>query len=201
MAFMSSLEKWVKAGQEATGISKRFSGSHYGMIMAGAAALGAGTAIAGHHPLQGIVDNAMDVAFYDPMQEDQGIRGRDYDNMILGRDIGFGEMFPAPTVFGTNILNPKAMNVPFMPFNGYQLSSINSQGFKNAAAAEKNEIRMNRFIGGQLASARQDISSTGYTDSDLWVAQNYGYADKYRPSAYRGPNVSGDLVFGLNNMR
>lgn len=187
MAFMSALEKWVKGGKEATGISKRFTGSHYGLVMGGAIAAGVGSAIAGQHPLRGAIDNAMDMAFYDPLQEDQGIRGRDYDNMILGRDIGFGEIFPIP-------LNPKSMNVPFMPFNFYQLSSINSEGFKNATAAEKNDIRMNRFIGGQLAAKRQDIASTGYTDSDPWVAENYGYADKYRPSAYRGPNVSGDIV-------
>ena len=205
-AFMAGLEKWVKGGSEATkvgreaaGISKR-AGSWYGAAMLGAAAIGAGTAIAGHHPLRGIVDNAMDMAFYDPLMEDQGVRGRDYDNMILGRDIGFGEMFPAPTIFGMSV-NPKAQTLPFLPFNYYQLKSINSEGFKNATAAEKNDIRMQRFIGGQLAAKRQDIAATGYTDSDPWVAENYGYSDKYRPSAYRGPNASEDIVFGLNNMR
>lgn len=194
MALLSSLGEWVQAGKKAPNISRRFTGGHYAAAMAGAAVVGAGSAIASHHPLRGAIDNAMDIAFYDPMQEDQGIRGRDYDNMILGRDIQFGEIFPIP-------FNPKSQNLPFLPFNSYQLSSINPEGFKNASAAQKNEGKMKSFISGQLAAARRDINDTGYTDSDPWVAERYGYADKYRPSAYRGPNVSGDIVFGLNNMR
>lgn len=175
------------------GISK-----YYKSALVGGAIFGFGAAVASEHPLQGAVDNVLDLAFYDPLQEDQGKRGRDVDNMVLGRDIGFGEMFNIP-------LNPKKV-APF-GINRYDYNTLfNPKSWENFSAVTKNENSMKRFVSGKLDLAKKHesqgnpLSTDNQWLGDSWAARRQ-YGIPYKPSTYNGSGVSGNLVFGQYNMR
>lgn len=101
----------TKTAQKVTAAGMRNTGSRMAkpaamlssIGMAAAIPVGVGAAIASEHPLQGAVNMAMDGLLYDPYLEDEyGIQGRDVDNAVLGRDIGFGELLYNPLTTAKN---------------------------------------------------------------------------------------------------
>lgn len=160
---------------------------------AAAIPIGVGAAIASEHPLQGIVNNVEDMAWGDPSLEDQGIRGRDVDNRVLGHDISFADMFLP------NRLNPDRWSLGAIPSYGALRDSLSMENIRNTASWDKNQLKTSNKAYDMSKRQREFVDARGagtneYFDDRMGIP--------YRPSVTRGPIYSsGDQVLGMYNRR
>lgn len=188
-----------KAGLEHTGkkIGRRAAittaSRGYGMLVGAAAVGGVGAAIASEHPLQGAVNNALDMAFYDPALEAQGIRGRDVDNSVLGYDLGFSDMFLPSNL---NYHNVRPFGLPSMRD---MKRAFSVENFRNTASFDKNQFKMNANARNYAEDQASKIAARGVGNNEFWDA---ALGLPYQAPTRRGPVYSsGDQVLGMYNRR
>lgn len=160
---------------------------------AAAIPIGMGAAIASEHPLQGAVNNAMDLAFSDPYLESQGVNGRDVDNSVLGHDVGFSDMFLG------GAFNPRRISPFGLPSVQDVQDAFTTENFRNTVSSDKNRMKMNTQAMEMADRQAQIIGSRGGGDNEYWDEM---LGLPYRPQVRRGPIYSsGDQVFGMYNKR
>lgn len=146
------------------------------------AAIGVGAAISSRNPLQNATNASLGFVFGD----------ENADNMIMGRDIGFGELFGIPKLSDF---------VPSPPWHypDYLSPAAYARGIKMAID--------NPTVAGD---AFMDYKDTDYYARQAAVRHNeQGYTDEpyinsiypYRSVQRRGVAASGDMVFGMYNTR
>lgn len=193
------------AGKEISRSAGRFGniGKYYGAGMAAAIPIGAGAAIYNQHPVQGAINNFEDMAFYDPYLEDAGIQGRDVDNMILGRDIRFGDIFDLPLVN-----DPRKWNVGGLPSMRQLEDAFAPQNISNLASYNKVQdktlaLAANKYDTEYARAYGNDAPYRGGGSDPYWD-QAFGIPytdDGVNNSMTRGGAASGDIVFGMYNKR
>lgn len=166
-----------------------------------ALAIGVGTAIYKSHPLKGAVNTALDMTYSTP-----DFDGKEADNVMIGRNITFSQMFPSLTFFDPSIipthnlrqaLHSRSLGDISAPnhLHGGQLGDYDSQG-----RPEMNYFNQRSIMGNMSNNAYNDTSEK----NGLLSNRNNAYAlgREFRPAPARPSlNANGDMVFGMYNNR